>query len=122
MKPRIIKANSIPETQTYERCSIAENYSDQDVSLARARVKIGETTVWHHLNGVQEIYLIAKGHGKVEVGNLKAEEVKGGDVVVIPPGVSQRITNLGKNDLVFFCICTPKFTVNCYIDEEAKKR
>ena len=91
MQPKIVKADSLVEAQTYERCSIAENYSAPDISIARARVKPGETTVWHHLEGVQEVYLVTEGYGKVEVGSLKAEDVGKGDVVVIPPGVSQRI-------------------------------
>jgi mannose-6-phosphate isomerase-like protein (cupin superfamily) len=121
MKPKIVKANSLSELQTYERCSIAENYSSDAVSIARARVKPGVATVAHHLNGVEEIYLIANGKGKVNVDGLQPVEVAEGDVVVIPAGTSQRITNTGKTDLVFYCICTPKFTTDCYCDEEAQK-
>jgi mannose-6-phosphate isomerase-like protein (cupin superfamily) len=32
-----------------------------------------------------------------------------GDVVVIPAGVPQQISNDGDSDLVFYCICTPRF-------------
>jgi mannose-6-phosphate isomerase-like protein (cupin superfamily) len=35
-------------------------------------------------------------------------------VVVIPAGVSQQIQNEGQGDLVFYCICTPRFTPDCY--------
>ena len=121
MKPKIVKASSLSELQTYERCFISENYSSDAVSIARARVKPGVTTVAHHLNGVEEIYLIASGKGKVDVDGLQQVKVTGGDVVVIPSGISQRITNTGKTDLVFYCICTPKFTTDCYCDEEAQK-
>jgi len=37
-----------------------------------------------------------------------------GDVVVIPAGVSQQIVNCGARDLVFYCICSPRFTPECY--------
>jgi mannose-6-phosphate isomerase-like protein (cupin superfamily) len=78
------------------------------------------TTVAHHLSGAKEIYLIKSGRGIVKVGELEPTEVAEGDVVVIPPEASQKITNIGNVDLVFYCICTPKFTANCYCDEEAE--
>ncbi len=68
MKPMIIKADSLKETATYERCSVAENYHSAKVSVARATVKAGITTVAHHLKNVEEIYLITSGQGVVEVG------------------------------------------------------
>jgi len=90
MKPTIIKASTLKETATYERCSVAENYHSEKVSVARATVKPGVTTVAHHLNGVEEIYLITDGHGIVEVDGLPPTKVAEGDVVVIPEGVSQK--------------------------------
>jgi mannose-6-phosphate isomerase-like protein (cupin superfamily) len=121
MKPKIVKANSISELSIIERCLIAENYRGDNISIARARVKPGVTTIAHHLNGIEEIYLVIRGKGKVDVGDLEPTKVCAGDVIVIPAGVSQRITNIGKNDLVFYCICTPKFTAECYCDEEQRK-
>jgi mannose-6-phosphate isomerase-like protein (cupin superfamily) len=118
MKPRIVKANSLKENPTLERCFITENYSIENISIAQARVKPGITTLAHHLIGVNEIYLITSGEGQVEVGDLQTTKVTSGDLIVIPAGVSQRISNIGKTDLVFYCICTPKFTAECYFDEE----
>ncbi len=123
MKLKIVKADSLKEHLTPERCFIYENWGlvsagDSSVSIARARVEPGVTTKAHHLEGVQEIYLITKGNGKVQIGSLEPAEVKEGDVVVIPPGVSQRITNVGNTDLLFYCVCTPAFTESCYCDEE----
>ena len=118
MQAKIVKANLLKETTTDENCSIAENYRSNAVTIAQARVKPGQTTVAHHLEGVEEIYLIMQGKGKVFVDNLKPVEVEVGDLVVIPSTVSQKITNIGKTDLVFSCICTPCFTSECYVDEE----
>jgi mannose-6-phosphate isomerase-like protein (cupin superfamily) len=47
------------------------------------------------------------------VGGVEAA-VRPGDVVVIPAGESQSIANTGAVDLVFYCICTPRFTPECY--------
>lgn len=118
---KIVRDKSLKENLTSERCFVVENYSDELVSVARAIVKPGITTIAHHLKGATEIYLIARGRGKVKVGNLPLTEVNAGDVVVIPAGFSQRITNIGKTDLVFHCICTPRFTQDCYCNEEETK-
>ncbi len=118
-----MKANSLKEYLTPERCFIYENCGvstgDEKVSIARARVEPGVTTKAHHLEGVQEIYLITKGKGIVTVGDLEPAEVAEGDTVIIPAGASQRIKNTGKTDLIFYCICTPSFTTLCYHDDEA---
>jgi mannose-6-phosphate isomerase-like protein (cupin superfamily) len=121
LNPKIVKRRSPKEYLTPEHCHIAENYSDKDVSIARATVKPGVTTLAHHLVGIQEIYLITNGQGRVIIGDLEPTDVAPGDVVIIPPETSQKVTNTGKTDLVFYCICTPRFTQACYVNEEPKK-
>jgi len=39
----------------------------------------------------------------------KKSKVKENDTISIEANQSQRITNIGKCDLVFYCICTPVF-------------
>jgi mannose-6-phosphate isomerase-like protein (cupin superfamily) len=121
MEPKIVKANSLNEYLTPEHCFIMENFSADRVSIARARVQPGVTTVPHHLKGIDEIYVVTGGVGKVTVGNLEPTEVGVGDTVIIPAGISQKITNTGKIDLIFYCVCTPRFTADRYCDEEAAK-
>ena len=102
---------------TAERCKILEvlnHAGDPAVSVAEARVAPGVTTQLHRLHGVVERYLIVSGRGRVEIGGLAPEEVGPGDLVVIPAGVTQRIASLGAEELVFYCICTPRFTPECY--------
>jgi mannose-6-phosphate isomerase-like protein (cupin superfamily) len=125
LKPTIVKASSLKEALLPEGCFLFENwgaatFGDKKVSIARARVEPGVTTKVHWLTGVQEIYLIIQGKGKVTVGDLKPTEVSKGDVVVIPPETSQSITNLGETNLIFYCICTPAFVTECYHDKETK--
>lgn len=100
------------EFLTAERCFILETYNtsnDETLSIARARVPPGVTTALHAVEGTTERYIIAEGRGRVEVGEMPSAEVGPGDVVVIPPGTRQRITNLGSTDLIFYCVCTPRF-------------
>jgi mannose-6-phosphate isomerase-like protein (cupin superfamily) len=113
--------NAQAEYYTQERCHINElsnTEADQVVSIAEARVAPGVTTRWHVLQGIVERYVIVAGQALVEVGNVPAETVGPGAVVLIPAGCRQRITNTGENDLLFLAICSPRFQQHCYQDIE----
>jgi mannose-6-phosphate isomerase-like protein (cupin superfamily) len=96
---------------------------DPDVSIVRARVEPGVTTRWHRLKGTYERYFIISGMGLVEVGKQPPQEVTAGDIVLIPPMCRQRITNIGKDDLIFLAICSPRFLRDVYedLDDVANK-
>jgi mannose-6-phosphate isomerase-like protein (cupin superfamily) len=125
MEPSIHRLDTGSEFYTREHCYITETCNfpdDPDVSVARARVEPGVSTRWHRLSGITERYVILSGTGLVEVGELPAEEVSAGDVVVIPPMCAQRISNTGNDDLVFLAICSPRFSDDCYEDIENAQR
>jgi len=106
-----------------EGCFITECHNRADdpaVSVARARVPVGGTTRWHVLDGITERYLIEQGEGLVEVGDAPPQRVTPGWVVVIPPGVRQRITNTGRADLIFLAVCTPRFVPGAYRDVDPR--
>ena len=101
---------------TRERVHITEQLNDPavpGVSLARARVEPGVTTELHQLS-VAEWYVIESGVGMMEVGGESAFRVRPGDSVEIPAGISQRISNIGDNDLLLHCVCIPRFTPESY--------
>ena len=117
MKEKIIQQDLSNEFHISENCYITEllnTAADPDVSIARARVKSGETTRWHRLKGTSERYYIISGRGRVEIGDLPPREVHSGDMVVIPPMCPQRISNTGSADLIFLAICTPRFVEDAY--------
>jgi mannose-6-phosphate isomerase-like protein (cupin superfamily) len=72
------------------------------------------TTQLHRLHDVDERYVVIAGMGVMRVGSLAPETVIAGDVVVIPAARPQQITNIGEGDLVFYCVCSPRFTPTCY--------
>jgi len=118
MQAEIRRVNLSNEFPTHENCFILEvsnDAGDPDISIARARVRPGVSTMWHRLDGIAERYLIVRGKGRVEVGDLPPALVGEGDVVRIPANVPQRITNIGDEDLVFFCVCTPRFVQSAYV-------
>ena len=105
---------------TEERCYITELCNSPispNGSLAIARVPAGTTTQLHSLNGINETYIVIEGKGEVEVdGDLYF--VSAGDQVAISAGVPQRVTSLGEGDLRFYCLCTPRFRPDSYINLE----
>jgi mannose-6-phosphate isomerase-like protein (cupin superfamily) len=117
MKELLITANEKDEFLTDEGCFILEMWNtpeDGEVSIARARVSTGVTTVRHRLKGTVERYVILEGTGYVEIGTLPPAKIAPGDVVIIPRSIPQRITNTGNRDLIFLCICTPRFVPEEY--------
>ena len=117
MPAKIIHSDPEHEYWFQEGCHILElaNHPDDPmVSIARARVEPGTCTRWHCLQGTWERYLLSEGEGIIEVGDLEPTRVSAGDVVCIPPDTRQRIRNTGSRDLVFYAICSPRFTPGCY--------
>lgn len=111
------------ETERYieEGCYIVElqnTETDAECSIARARLEPGRTTRLHCLHGIIERYVILGGEGEVIVGDLPPQVVRELDVVIIPAGVSQSISNTARTDLIFLCICTPRFVADKYQDLE----
>jgi mannose-6-phosphate isomerase-like protein (cupin superfamily) len=49
----------------------------------------------------------------VEIDGKKAD-LKMNDAIIIPAGASQRISNHSDEDLVFYCLCEPRFLPDCY--------
>ena len=105
------------EFKTEEQCHIVElnnSPADEDCSIARARVTPGVTTSLHSLKGIVERYVILSGVGEVKINGQAGQMVAAYDIVNIPQGVSQKITNKGTEDLIFLCICTPRFKQESY--------
>lgn len=103
-----------------ERCFIRELVNTpeiSDFSLAETRVEPGVRTELHRLD-VNEWYIIRSGIGKMEVDGGSWFDVMAGDVVPIPADISQRIENTGSVDLVFECVCLPRFTTASYVSLE----
>lgn len=106
----------LTEVLTDERCYIAELINDSKqpgASLARCRVLPGVLTQLHSLS-VHEWYVIQQGHGEMFVDQQAGYAVKPGDVVSIAPHTAQQIRNSGTEDLVFECLCVPRFEEACY--------
>ena len=95
MNARILSHQPDAEFFIDEQCYINElsnSGSDPSLSIAKARVKPGVSTRWHALKDTVERYVILAGTGRVEVGDLPAQDLGPHDVVIIPAGCRQRIS------------------------------
>lgn len=115
--PELRRPQPDEETFTPEYCHILETWNrpdDPDLSVARARVRPGVTTRWHRLQDIAERYLIVSGEGLAEVEGMEPARVQPGDLLYVPPGLAQRIHNIGTTDLLFYALCTPRFRWTAY--------
>ncbi|PHR94141.1 MAG: cupin [Robiginitomaculum sp.] len=113
--PKPFKSPNPDEFWLDERIYIREIMNapeEPDISLARFRVPAGSTTQLHALT-ISEWYIMESGTGIVEVDGHKIE-MSAGDNIKINPGQSQRVINMGAEELVFQSICTPRWTHECY--------
>jgi mannose-6-phosphate isomerase-like protein (cupin superfamily) len=108
------------EVWTRERCFITElvNCAEQpEVSLARARVEAGVTTELHSLSA-SEWYIVEAGEGLMRVADREPFVVRPGDAICVEKNAAQQITNNGDFDLIFLCVCVPRFSQECYTSLE----
>lgn len=118
--PFLTPSGELKEFATPERCFITEllnHPSRPNASLARARVEPGVTTQLHALD-VEETYVIEAGSGIMEVDGERFR-VGPGDSVLIPERVPQRIENDSLEDLIFLCLCRPRFRSEGYVNLES---
>lgn len=116
----IFKTVTENEFYTGERCFITEILNTENIkniSIARARVEPGITTQLHTLD-IDEVYYILQGTGEMKVGNSPKKNVKEGDAIFIKSNIAQQITNTSDSDLIFLCICNPKFSPEVYTNLE----
>jgi mannose-6-phosphate isomerase-like protein (cupin superfamily) len=103
-----------------EGCFITEilnTHLEPNISIAKARLEAGKRTKSHKLIGTKEYYQIIKGRGKACIGDNEIF-VEKGDVVSIDIEEPQYIVNLGDEDLIFTCICHPRFLQKNYLQLE----
>lgn len=119
--PLILRDDDRQETGIEPGCFLTDwlnDPADNDVSIARIRVAPGAETRLRRFDSIWERYVVLEGQGRIELvgptrafteGDHTISALEPGDVVVIPPNFSRRITNIDDHDLVFLAICTPRF-------------
>ncbi len=77
-------------------------------SLAEATVEPGSRTTRHRHPGTEEFYFVMQGEAWLEVDGER-QLVTVGDAVLIPPGASHQVLNLGNQPFRILCCCAPPY-------------
>ena len=80
--------------------------ADVPYSLAVAYVEPGASTATHRLTEEDELYYFVEGSGSMRVAD-RTYEVAAGDMIVVPRGRSQALTNTGSERLRWLNVVSP---------------
>jgi mannose-6-phosphate isomerase-like protein (cupin superfamily) len=94
---------------TKDGSTIRELHHTPAQSLAEATLEPGQATQRHYHAQTEEIYLVTKGSGELEVGG-EMQRVRPGDAILIPPGTWHTLENNGTSELTILCMCSPPYS------------
>ena len=81
---------------------------NKNQSLAEATIPIGGKTLRHKHLLTEELYHITQGHGLMHLSD-QSFEVFVSDTICIEPETEHCIENIGSEDLVVLCCCSPAY-------------
>ena len=93
---------------TKDGSTIRELHRTEAQSLAEATLEPGQATQRHFHRLSEEIYVVTKGSGELEVDG-ETRRVRPGEAVLIPPGAWHRLENDGTSELRVLCCCSPPY-------------
>ena len=94
---------------TKDGSTIRELHHSERQSFAEATLEPGQATERHLHRATEEIYLVTKGSGELEVDGER-RRVRPGDAVLIPPGAWHTLENDGTSELTILCMCAPPYS------------
>ena len=94
---------------TKDGSTIRELHHTPAHSLAEATLEPGQVTERHYHGQSEEIYLITKGSGELEIDE-ESVRVRPGDAILIPPGAWHTLENNGTSELTILCMCSPPYS------------
>jgi mannose-6-phosphate isomerase-like protein (cupin superfamily) len=103
------RADSVEPFTTKDGSTIRELHHTPAQSLAEATLEPDQATERHYHRRSEEIYLVTKGSGSLEV-DAETCRVRPGDAILIPPGAWHTLENDGTSELTILCICVPPYS------------
>jgi mannose-6-phosphate isomerase-like protein (cupin superfamily) len=94
---------------TKDGSTIRELHHTAVQSLAEATLEPDQATARHYHRVTEEIYLVTKGSGMLEVDGDR-QMVRPGDAILIPPGAWHTLENNGTSELRILCCCAPPYS------------
>lgn len=85
-------------------------FGSENLAITWVEGEPGSMQAVHGHPDDEQVYVIVRGHGVMQVGD-EMEEVVEGMLVFIPPGAAHAIKNTGDQPLVFVSATSPPFDV-----------
>jgi mannose-6-phosphate isomerase-like protein (cupin superfamily) len=107
-----VKVSSIDRVEAFvtkDGSTIRELHHTAVQSLAEATLEPGQSTQRHYHRETEEIYLVTKGSGELEVDGERLR-VRPGDAILIPAGAWHALENDGTSELRILCCCSPPYS------------
>ena len=105
----VASLGSVEAFTTKDGSTIRELHHTAAQSLAEATLEPDQATARHYHRVSEEIYVVVKGSGKLEVDG-ETQMIRPGDAVLIPPGAWHTLVNNGSSDLRILCCCAPPYS------------
>ena len=93
-------ANLIRNDETYKVYDLSQL---QNLNVSLTELYPQKSTSGHSHKEADEVYIFIDGVGTMEIGN-RTENVKGGDLILVPQGDFHRVRNEGTSNLNFWTI------------------
>jgi mannose-6-phosphate isomerase-like protein (cupin superfamily) len=106
---KLASVDRVEAFTTKDGSTIRELHATEVQSLAEATLEPDQATVRHHHRVSEEIYVVVKGSGELEVDG-ETQMIRPGDAVLIPPGAWHTLVNNGSSDLRILCCCAPPYS------------
>jgi mannose-6-phosphate isomerase-like protein (cupin superfamily) len=106
---RLASLDRVESFVTKDGSAIRELHHTAAQSLAEATLEPGQATQRHYHRASEEIYLVTKGSGSLEVDG-ESRRVRPGDAVLISPGAWHTLENDGTSELKILCCCAPPYS------------
>jgi mannose-6-phosphate isomerase-like protein (cupin superfamily) len=107
-----VKLASVDRVEAYvtkDGSTIRELHASEAQSLAEATLEPDQATERHYHRLSEEIYVVVKGSGELEVDG-ETQTIRPGDAVLIPPGAWHSLVNTGSSELRILCCCAPPYS------------
>ena len=103
------RLDGVEPLTTKDGSTIRELHHTDAQSLAEATLEPDQATERHYHGRSEEIYLVTKGSGSLEVDG-EVRRVRPGDAILIPPGAWHTLENDGTSELTILCMCAPPYS------------
>jgi mannose-6-phosphate isomerase-like protein (cupin superfamily) len=106
---RVASPDGVEAFVTKDGSTIRELHHTAAQSLAEATLEPGQATERHYHRASEEIYVVTKGAGVLEIDG-ETRRVRPGEAVLIAPGAWHQLDNDGTSELRILCCCAPPYS------------